>query len=171
MGQATLVGPFSAYQFLSFDEPTPPEKDGALGEGLQGAFGPLTLRTLSAPDGRLDLSGEAGDGDVYLLAVDAELPEAGRYVLRAVSSSAHKVLLDGAPVLERRSFARTQSTVAGRALELSAGTHRLLVKVVREGRAGSVSLSLMRADGAPSALRFRPPRRRAPRPGPPHRGS
>ena len=153
---ATLVGPFSPYHLLAFDEPTPPEKDGSLAGPLTGPFGPLTPRTYLAPDGRLDLDGEVNTGDVYLFAVDAEVTEAGVYVARAVSASSHKVVLDGAPLLERRAFTRAASTVATRAVRLSTGRHRLLLKVLKDQRAATLSFSLMRADGRPATLRFSP---------------
>ncbi|HSP77462.1 MAG TPA: DUF3857 domain-containing protein, partial [Myxococcaceae bacterium] len=151
---ATLLGPFSAYHLLSFDEPTPPERDGSLVGSFTGPFGPLVPRTLQAPDLRLELSSEPPSGDVYLLAVDAEVPESGLYVVRSVSSTSHKVLLDGTPVLERRAFAGASSSVRAQPLHLEAGRHRLLIKVMKDQRAGSVALSLLRADGRPSAIRY-----------------
>jgi tetratricopeptide (TPR) repeat protein len=153
-GEATLVGPFSPHHLLSFDAPTPPEKDGALAGPFSGPFGPLPLRTLRAPDGRLDLSGEPGEGDIYLLAFDAEVPQDGLYVVRSVSHTSHRVLLDGAPVFERRVFTRTAPTVTARAVRLSAGKHRFLVKLSKEQTSGAFSFSLPRVDGQPSGVRM-----------------
>ncbi|HEX8439687.1 DUF3857 domain-containing protein [Archangium sp.] len=153
---ATLLGPFSAWHLLAFDETTPPEKTGSLAGPFTGPFGQLTPRTLRAPDSRLDVAGEPGPGDIYLMAVDAEVPEAGVYVARAVSASANKVMVDGVPLLERRSFARAGSTVSATAISLSAGRHRILIKLLKDQRGANVSFALARADGRPSAIRYTP---------------
>jgi cellulose synthase operon protein C len=151
---ATLLGPFSPYHILAFDEPTPPEQDGSLVGPFTGPYGPITPRTLVAPDGRHRLEGEPGESDVYLLAFDAEVPADGLYLARSVSSSSHKVLVDGVLLFERRGFARNESTVTGRAVRLMAGRHRFLVKLTKDNATGSVSFSLPRADGQPSDVRF-----------------
>jgi tetratricopeptide (TPR) repeat protein len=151
---ATLVGPFSPYHVLAFDEPTPPEQDGSLVGPFTGPYGPLAPRTLVAPDGRHRLDGEPAESDVYLLAFDAEVPADGLYLARTVSSSSFKVLMDGALLLERRAFARPEPTVTGRALRLSAGKHRFVVKLTKENALGTLSFSLPRADGRPSDVRF-----------------
>jgi len=151
---ATLLGPFSPLHSLAFDEPTPPEKDGSLAGPFTGPYGPLTPRTLEAPDSRHRLEGEPAESDIYLLAFDAEVPEEGAYVARAVSSSSFKVLMDGALLFERRSFAQGESTVTGRALRLSAGKHRFLVKLTKEGGSGTIAFTLPRVDGRPSNVLY-----------------
>ncbi|WNG14580.1 tetratricopeptide repeat protein [Cystobacter fuscus] len=151
---ATLLGPFSAWHLLTFDEPLAPEKDGSLVGPFTGPFGALAPRILHAPDSRLDIAGEPSTGDVYLMAADVEVPEAGVYVVRAASASSYKLMLDGQPVLDRRAFARAASTVAARPMQLGAGRHRVLVKLLRDQRQASVSVTLSRADGRPAALRY-----------------
>ncbi len=151
---ATLVGPFSPYHALAFDEPTPPEKDGSLVGPFTGPYGPLTLRTLESPDGRHRLEGEPAESDAYLLAFDAEVPEDGVYLARTVSSSSFKVLMNGALLFERRAFVQGESTITGRALRLPAGKHRFLVKLLKEGSTGNISFALARVDGRPSNVRY-----------------
>lgn len=150
----TLLGPFSPWHLLAIDDPTPPEKDGALVGPFTGPFGQLVPRTLRAPDTRLDLAGEPATGDVYLMAVDAEVAEAGVYVARAVTASSYKLLMDGEPLLERRAFTRAASTVSARAVQLTPGRHRLLIKVLKDQRTATFSFMLARADGRPSAIRY-----------------
>jgi tetratricopeptide (TPR) repeat protein len=163
VGEASLVGPFSPFHVLSWDEKDPVSQTGSLAGPFPSPFGPQPVRTLRAPDGRLDLGGEPGEGDLYVLAMDAEVTEAGAYVVRSVSGSSHQVLLDGTPVLERRAFERAQSTISARTVDLSAGKHRFLIRQLKGGTSGVLTLSLLRADGRPSTVRFTPAAGPAPR--------
>ncbi|PTL82200.1 DUF3857 domain-containing protein [Vitiosangium sp. GDMCC 1.1324] len=153
---ATLLGPFSPWHLLAFDDTTPPEKDGSLAGPFTGPFGTLVPRTVRGPDGRLDVAGEPAAGDIYLLVVDAEVSEAGDYVVRSVSASSHKVMVDGTPLLERRAFTRAASTVTAHTVHLAAGRHRILLKLLKDQRGANVTLALVRADGRPSAIRYTP---------------
>jgi tetratricopeptide (TPR) repeat protein len=154
VGEASLVGPFSPFHVLSWDEEDPVRKTGSLAGPFTGAFGPLTPRTLRAPDGRLDLGGEPGEGDLYLWAFDAEVTEPGAYVVRSVSGTSHQVLLDGSPLLERRGWERASSTVTARTVDLPAGKHRFLLRQLKAGTSGVLTFSLLRVDGRPSGVRF-----------------
>jgi tetratricopeptide (TPR) repeat protein len=151
---ATLVGPFSPLHIVSFDELTPPEQTGSLAGPLTGPYGPLTPRVLNSPDGRHRLEGEPSEADIYLLAFDAEVAQEGVYLARAVSSSSHKVWLNGEVLIERRAFTQLQPTITGKAVRLPAGKHRFIVKLTKDGATGNVSFSLPRADGRPSEVRF-----------------
>ncbi|HEX8704527.1 MAG TPA: tetratricopeptide repeat protein, partial [Myxococcaceae bacterium] len=151
---ATLVGPFSPHHVVSFDELTPPEQTGSLAGPFTGLNGPLTPRTLNSPDGRHRLEGEPNEADMYLLAFDAEVAQEGVYLARAVSSSSHKIWVNGEVLLERRAFTLLQPTITGRAIRLPAGKHRFIVKLTKDGSTGNISFSLPRADGRPSDVRF-----------------
>lgn len=151
---ATLVGPFSPWHRLSMAEATPPEKTGSL-DGLgDGPFGPLALRTLHFADGRFSLAGEADPGDVYLYAVDVQVPTAGTYVLRTVTSLDHVAVLDGTPLITRLTSAAPAPTLATRAVRLTAGGHRLIVRLAKESQVGHLSVALHRLDGQPAGLTF-----------------
>ncbi|MFZ5467812.1 MAG: hypothetical protein ACOZIN_00125 [Myxococcota bacterium] len=163
----TLLGPLSPYEVLSFDEATYPERTGHVPASLAGPFGETRARTLGFPDGRFSLAGEPSQGDGYLVAVDVHVPDEELYVLRTVSSSAHKLYLDGALLFERRSFARPESTVSAAAVRLAPGAHRLLVRLSQGDRQGTLSLAVMRADGNPSVVTFTPATGPAPRWSPP----
>lgn len=153
---ATLVGPLSPWHRLSMATPTAAEKTGAL-DGLgAGPFGPLTPRTLRFADGRLSLGGEPAAGDVYLLGFDAQVKTAGLYALRTITSMDHVAVLDGTTLIERRTWRRPAPGVAVRVVRLSAGTHRLLVRVAREEQTGFLTTALMRLDGAPSDIGWKP---------------
>jgi tetratricopeptide (TPR) repeat protein len=156
VGEVALAGPFSPFHVLAWDEADPVSRTGSLAGPLTGAFGPVPVRTLRAPDGRLDLGGEPGEGDLYLMAFDAEVTEPGTYVARSVSGASHQVLVNGAPLLERRAWQRATSTVTARTVELPAGKHRFLIRQFKAGTSGLLTFSLLRADGRPSGVRFTP---------------
>lgn len=151
---ATLVGPFSPLHIVTFDELTPPEQTGSLAGPLTGPYGPLTPRTLRSLDGRHRLEGEPSEADMYLLAFDAEVPEESVYLARAVSSSSHKVWVNGALLIERRAFTQLEPTITGKAVRLPAGKHRFIIKLTKDGATGNISFGLPRADGRPSNVRF-----------------
>lgn len=159
---ATVVGPLSAWHRLSMAEATAPEKTGSL-DGLgSGPFGPLSPRTFTFPDGRFSLVGEPGAGDVYLFAVDLQVPTAGVYVLRTVTALDHVAVLDGTALLSRFTHAAPAPTLSTRAVRLAAGSHRLLVRLAKESQAGHFQVVLHRLDGQPSGITFTPARGPAP---------
>jgi len=153
---ATLVGPLSPLHRLSMATPTAAEKTGALDNLGAGPFGPLTPRTLRFADGRFSLGGEPPAGDVYLLGYDAEVKTAGLYTLRTITSMDHVAVLDGTKVIERSTWRRPAPGVAVRVVRLSAGTHRLVVRMAREEQTGFLTTALMRLDGAPSDVTWKP---------------
>lgn len=165
MGTATeytAAGPLSALDVLGFDELTPPEKTGDLSGPFDGPLGKLPPRVVKFPDGRFSLAGETSRGDGFVLAVDATVESPGVYLLRTVSSAAHRAFVDGTKVSERRAFERFPSSVTSAPIVLPAGTHRIVTKMIKDDRAGTLTLSLHRADGKPSNVRFQASRGAAP---------
>ncbi|HZH03728.1 MAG TPA: hypothetical protein VEY30_08095, partial [Myxococcaceae bacterium] len=154
--RVTLTGPHSVWHRLAFDETTPTEESGNVEANAPGPLGELRPRTLLFPDGRLGLSGEPPPGDVYLLSTDVEVARGGDYIVRTLSSASHKVLLDGTRLFERRTFERPESTVSQRGVTLRPGRHRVLIKLLKESRPPSISLSISRADGRPANLQLSP---------------
>jgi len=159
----TLVGPFSASRVLEFDDLTPPERDGSMEGPFKGPFGPLEPRHFRSRNPRFDVEGETEHGDVYVLAVDLELPAAADHLVRAVGDTTYRVWVDGEKLLERRGFARALPTVLQQGVRLEAGRHRVLVKLLRQERNASLALAIPRADGRPAALRFLQAEGKAPR--------
>ncbi|MBX5482239.1 MAG: hypothetical protein IRZ16_10450 [Myxococcaceae bacterium] len=152
----TLAGPFSPFHLIAFDEVTPPERDGALSGPFDGPFGPTPPRVLHFPDGRVGLGGEPSDGDMYVLATDFDVEAPGTFVVRSVTNAPLKAWIDGTPLFERRSFEHARSTVSARAVALDVGAHRLMLKVSNHDAMAGLTVSVMRADGSPAHLRFRP---------------
>jgi cellulose synthase operon protein C len=161
----TLAGPFAVLHAMDFDRPIPPEQGTIPAEvPAGGGLPPHRTRPLPAPDGTVALEGEPLDADVYALASDLSLALGGRYLLAIGTDLSVKVLLDGTAVHERRAFAGWSPGLVHVPLELSAGRHRLVVKLSRgAGRAG-LHVGFARLDGAPSDATFAAPAAGSPPP-------
>jgi len=147
----TLAGPFRSLRYLDFPAPIPPE-GGDLPERVPAGPGlpPYPTRTLPAPDGTATLEGEPMDGDVYALVADVTLSKGGRYVVTLATEMSARLLVDGAPAIERRAWERFPPTILHAQADLAPGVHRVVVKAARSGHHTHVNVSFCRADGAPS---------------------
>lgn len=152
--QATLVGPFAAWHVLSLDTALAPEHTGSLDALPAGAYAPLTARSVRFDEGRLSLDAEAGPGDVYLLAVDVTVPTRGLYVVRTTSRLDHTVLLGGVELTRRRTWATPAPLSTARAVRLTQGTHRLMIRFAKGASGGTLGTSIGRLDGQPSGVTF-----------------
>lgn len=161
--QFTLLGPFSAYHLLDFDQRIAPENTGSLEVAASGPFGTLTPRILASPDGHLNLASEGPLGDVYVLATDLEVAEPDLYVVRSSNFAPHKAYLDGTLLWQRRTFERTSSAINARAVLLTAGRHRVMIKLTKNDRPTAIALYVGKESGQPSNLRFYPAQGSAPR--------
>lgn len=159
----TVVGPLSPYHLLSFDDRPQALSTFSLEGPFKGPFGEVAPRTLSFPAGQLSLAGEPPNGDLYLAAVDFTVPEEGRYVLRTVTADSLKAFLDGQPLLERRAFDRSLSTVDAKGISLTRGAHRLILQLNKPDRSTYLMATLERADGKPADLHFTPATGKSPR--------
>lgn len=149
--RALLLGPYSAFHFLEWDQAFAPER-GELGG--EGPLGPILPRQASAPDGHFALWGEATPADVFYWVSDVVVPADGLYQARAAGKSTFELFVDGVSAFERRDFEAwfPESMVVD--VPLTAGRHRLAVKVARGSERGDLWLALSRADGKPAQLVF-----------------
>jgi hypothetical protein len=150
-----LAGPFGALHALELDVPFPPEQ-GALPESAPQAAGlpPAPTRALAFPDGAVTLEGEPPGADIYYAAADATLARGGDYLVALGGDLSLRAFLDGTPVAERRGYAGFPPLAQLVPVRLSAGRHRLLVKLGRGDAQGHLAVSLARSDGAPSDATF-----------------
>lgn len=141
----SLAGPFGAYHALELDRPFGPER---------GAWaappGGLPPRPLPTPDGIATLEGEPHNADIYYLAADVTLAKGGDYLVYLSTGSSAKLWVDGALLAVRRTWQAYLPVVSVTARSLSAGRHRVLVKVGRGSDRTFLAVSLGRADGAPT---------------------
>lgn len=161
----TVLGPFSELRVLDFDLPIPPES-GQLPAEVPAPAGlpPSRTRAVPAPDGTFALDGEPPLGDVFALAADVTLARGGRYLLTLNTGATVRLVVDGAPVVERRAFAAWLPGVIHLPLELGPGRHRLVVKLARTDGNGAIAVSLARADGAVSDAAWAAPAAGSPPP-------
>lgn len=154
---AAVVGPFSDWHGLEFPKAFAPEGRGPVAAKYAGAGGAeYALRPFSLPTGWISLVGEESDGDVYYALSVAEVPAGGRYVARLGTSSptSATLVVDGVPLVTRNALADS-GTVESTAVELSAGTHLVAVKIGRGRGSGEALVSLAPADGSPSKIKYR----------------
>jgi tetratricopeptide (TPR) repeat protein len=150
----TLLGPYSAWHRLSANDATPPEKEGTIAASQAGPFGPIVPRPMSFADGRFSLAGEAASGDSYVLAADASVKDSGTWLVRTITSMDHTLIIDGTPIFQRQTSKRPSSSTTVGLVRLSAGRHRMLVRLNKETQVGQLTVSLERVDGSPSAVTF-----------------
>lgn len=153
----SLVGPFSEWHHLSFTTPFAPEVAPTVSESFSAVpGGEVSLRPFSLPGGWISLSSEAPDGDVYYALSVAEVPKGGRYVARLATeaSTGASLFIDGIPVVSRDA-SQDPSVGAMGAVELPAGEHLVVLKLVRGHGAGEALVSLAPVDGSPSPIRYR----------------
>ncbi|MBI5543296.1 MAG: hypothetical protein HY901_05370 [Deltaproteobacteria bacterium] len=150
---ASLLGPYSRYHFLQWDETFPPEK----GEASPGAgpYGPIVAREARAHEGRLLLGSEPTTADIYDWAADVQVAEEARYQLRAISRGSFRVLIDGELALDQREFEAWVPEERVVEVRLAPGKHRLVARTARgTEREDALWLGLARADGQPARLTF-----------------
>jgi hypothetical protein len=153
----TLAGPFGRLRHLDFPAPIPPERGELPAEVPAGpGLPPHPTRTLPAPDGTVALVGEPLDGDVFALAADLTVARGGRYVVTLATTMSARLLVDGAPVLERLAWTRHAPAILHAEAELAPGVHRVVVKAARTGHRTHVHVSFARADGAPADVTSAP---------------
>ena len=145
----SLAGPFGAYHALDLDRSFAPETGPWRSRFEEAGRDPVESRAVPFPDGGANLDGEPLAGDVFYFASDIRLAQGGRYLLALGSTASFKAFLDGAPVGERRAFAGWPPTARLVPVKLSAGSHRLLVKLTRGHARASLAAALPREDGSP----------------------
>lgn len=165
-----VAGPLSPYRALDFDTPLGPERDHAFDDAYQAPLGRLACRTFEFPDGRVVLAGDPAAGDGYVLGADVTVTRAGEYLLTLLSAAEFVAWVDGERVARRRAVDRPEPTEAAVGLALSAGRHRLLVKLFRGDDRGDFAAFLAPADGSAAEIAVQPASGPAPfprRPAPP----
>ncbi|MCA9601169.1 MAG: hypothetical protein KC417_04040 [Myxococcales bacterium] len=127
-----VIGPFGPRALLGFDDAYPPEADAAWAEtyDLRTIAGTRPVRTLAGRGCAAHLgAGPGGMGGTFYSAETHSVATAGRYDLRLETPNAAKLFVDGrlVKVLDRRR--EPTPRVSYIPLELTAGAHRIVVKV------------------------------------------
>ncbi len=147
-----VAGPFGPRQLLGFDQRLAPDAHRELAERYD--YGPSRGERATRPvhaRGCTTLLGNGpigGPGTTYAEAA-LEVRVAGRWVLRLETPNAVELFVDGRSVarLDRRRFPLARVTY--HPLELSAGSHRVRVKIASRHTNPVLALSASRTAGAP----------------------
>ncbi|HEU5452211.1 MAG TPA: DUF3857 domain-containing protein [Terriglobales bacterium] len=119
-----LAGPFGRYANLDFDRSYDPQSEGL---GLPVVAG-HAVESLQFADGNFTLPEYFGRDGVLYAASTAEVPRAGNWYLRVESPGTIEVFVDGVSRVRKDDRFQASSEIAWRAIRLSAGEHRVLVK-------------------------------------------
>ncbi len=137
----SVVGPLSPYHYLAFDHPFPPE--GAPDStSYPTPWGSEAWRSMRFASGLLPLGHALGaydppseenrvrppSGDVFYAKTTLEAGASGALIC-VESTASVRVFIDGEAVLTRDLFRRSLPRASWLAPSLSAGSHRLLIKV------------------------------------------
>jgi cellulose synthase operon protein C len=149
-----LAGPFSPYRVLDFDRPFSPESEFRFRDtgNYDTPVGSVAARSFRFPDAHLALWAEPLLGDVFYFGADVVAPQSRPYTLRLTCSADFEAWVDGALVVKRQEVKQRQPLEWSVPLELTAGKHRLLLKLARGSERGEIDVLLTRDDAGPSEI-------------------
>lgn len=149
-----LVGPFGRFERLDLARAFPPEKgalDVAPGERAADGLAPLALDTTFA-DGRVVVPAQFRAFGVVYAVADFEAAAPAVVRVGVASPASFRVYVDGVLALEADRVREHPPVENGARAQLSAGRHRVLVKLANASRFTPFSLALHAANGAPAPL-------------------
>lgn len=156
-GQVTrwrLVGPFGRFERLDLARAFPPESgtlDVAPGTPAADGLPPLALDTTFA-DGRVVVPAAFRAFGVVYAAADFETAAPAVVRVGVASPASFRVFVDGTLALEADRVREHPPLEVGARVRLSAGRHRILVKVANANRFTPFALALHGEKGTPSPL-------------------
>ncbi|MFK7984980.1 MAG: DUF3857 domain-containing protein [Sandaracinaceae bacterium] len=147
-----IAGPFGPRHLLGFQQALAPDTDDTLsGEYELGpARGARETRTLQARGCNVHLGGGpvAGPGTTFA-ETTLEIPSAGRWVLRVETPNAVQVFVDGDPVAQIDRRREPSGRASFHALDLTAGSHRVRVRVTTRHPNPVLHVSASQTAGTP----------------------
>jgi hypothetical protein len=120
-----IVGPFGELSNVDFDQSWPPELD----QLRDTSYGQRIREDLEDESGELQLPDYFAQSGLYYAASDFALSRAGSYKFTIESNGTYEVRLDGTPLLVHDARFRQQSDVSRVETVITAGRHRVLVKL------------------------------------------
>ncbi len=149
-----VAGPFGPRALIDFDRALPPEEPGPLAAryDLGAARRTRDTRTIEARGCALHLgNGPVGGAGTTYAETEVSVPSAGRYLLRLETPNALEVFVDDVSTARVDRRVELAPRTSWHLLDLSAGTHRIMLKVASRHPNPLVLMSLMAADGSPAA--------------------
>jgi hypothetical protein len=147
-----VAGPIGPRALLDFDRELPPDGDATLADRYDygPGRGPRDTRTVHARGCMALLGGgPVGGPGITFAEATLEVPEGGRWVLRLETPNAVALSVDGRPVARIDRRAEPMPRVTYHPVELTAGTHRVRVKIASRHPNPVVVLSASRTSGPP----------------------
>lgn len=127
-----VAGPFGPRALLGFDEALPPEESGPLADryDLGPARRTRATRDIETAGCALHMgNGPVGGAGITYAETTIEAASAGRYLVRLETPNAVQLFVDDAPVARVDRRARLVPRTTWHEVELTAGSHRVMVKV------------------------------------------
>ncbi|HYG97882.1 MAG TPA: DUF3857 domain-containing protein [Terriglobales bacterium] len=119
-----VVGPFGKYPNLAFDQTWAPERDGM----SQSVYGGVTAERFQFATGTFELADYVPSTGVMYAASEVTTPESGAWILRVESPGSLQVFVDGVLALSKDDRFHATPELVWKSVQLSAGTHRVMVK-------------------------------------------
>lgn len=120
-----IAGPFGEFSNVDFDRSWPPERD-ELGAPV---YGKLIREQIISSSGELELPNYFSQSGVYYAASSFHSSTEHKYTITIEGGGAYELQLDGKPLLLHDSRFQIQTKVAKVETTVSAGTHRILLKL------------------------------------------
>lgn len=130
--EARAAGPFGPRELLGFDLPPPVELSQPLGESydLGPGRGVRPSRSLRAQGCRMNVGGgPVADGGMHMVEASVKIAQPGNYTLRLDTPNSAELFIDGQSVLRVDRRTKLGSRVVFHQLPLTAGTHRVYLRL------------------------------------------
>jgi tetratricopeptide (TPR) repeat protein len=146
-----VAGPFGPRALIDFDRALPPEEPGPLAASydLGAARRTRETRTIETRGCALHLgNGPVGGAGTTYAETEVSVPSAGRYLLRLETPNAVEIFVDDASVARVDRRVEMAPRTSWHLLDLTSGTHRIMLKVASRHPNPLVLMSLTAADGS-----------------------
>jgi cellulose synthase operon protein C len=130
--QARAIGPFGPRELLGFDAPPPIDLAQPLAAqyDLGPSRGVRATRAVQAQGCRLNVGGgPVADGGMHMVEAAVQIVEGGTYTLRLDTPNSAELFVDGQSVLRVDRRTRLGARVVLKQVQLSAGTHRVYIRL------------------------------------------
>ncbi len=120
-----IAGPFGEFSNVDFDRSWPPERDRL----SASAYGKVIREQITSSSGELELPNYFPQSGIYYAASRFRVAAEQKYEIAIESEGTYEVQLDGRRLLLHDSRFHAQTKISAAEISVSAGSHRLLLKL------------------------------------------